>query len=311
MESPKQHFQTLHNIEWSETPIRRSTLFAEAEVTIGEDSFLLMMPLSSISMRYAERFALLRRHLTQSIVPQTRIVRDELTYENSIGEILSCDILLEPLPKALPLRDAMATARCDKEYAKSIWQGLHLLEQELQQADITLGNLREENLVIDEQQRIYPIRWYYASAGYGADKESFEQLYSQLTQYIECDSSAILSDCSSPYDSSPLAGHKEFRPMAEGLFAVEDESGWGFVDVHNNYIVEPIYRWVNDFREGRAEVEGDQGMGLIDRRGNLIVEPIYEIVEYDHRSGYTDILTEQGWIKIDYSGNRIEAENNK
>lgn len=311
LESPERYFHTLHTLRWQGKQIRRSTLFAEVEVTIDTEPFLLLMPLSALSMRYAERFRLLKRHLTSSLVPQVSIMRDELIYENSIGQSRRCDIILEPLPKALPLSDALATAQCDKEYAKVIWQGLQRLEQELRQADISLGNLREENLLIDEKERIYPIRWYYASAGYGADKESFDKFYSLMAKYSQCEPSSILSDISADYGTTPLEGHLDMRLISEGLIAVEDKTGWGFVDAQNNYIVEPIFRWVNDFREGRAEVEGDMGMGLIDRYGRFILEPKYKIVEYDHRSGQSEVLTDQGWFRIDYSGNKIEIDNNK
>jgi hypothetical protein len=92
------------------------------------------------------------------------------------------------------------------------------------------------------------------------------------------------------------------------LIAVEDESGWGFVDSDNNSIIESKFGWVSDFREGRAEVEYAQAMGLIDKCGNFIIDPLYDILDYNHISGQSRALKDGVWHIFDYSGNEVRQE---
>ena len=117
---------------------------------------------------------------------------------------------------------------------------------------------------------------------------------------------AVAEDVADDYDALPrLDGHLSVRPIREGLAAVEDESGWGFVDSENRSVVPSVYLWVNDFCEGRAEVETAKGMGLIDKAGRYIIEPRYEVVEYDSRSGRSMARQREEWIEFDYSGQRL------
>ena len=106
--------------------------------------------------------------------------------------------------------------------------------------------------------------------------------------------------------AQPLDGHLSVRLMREGLAAVEDATGWGFVDSDNRIVVEPKYEWVSDFREGRAEVQTAEGMGLIDKHGEYIILPRYKIVEYDAVSGCSQVLGQEGWMVFDYEGVQLQ-----
>ncbi|MBO7169441.1 MAG: thioredoxin, partial [Rikenellaceae bacterium] len=67
--------------------------------------------------------------------------------------------------------------------------------------------------------------------------------------------------CSTSYSAAPrLEGHLEVRFPHEGVVAVRQITGWGFVDCENRIVIEPQYDWVSDFCEGRAEVETFEGM---------------------------------------------------
>lgn len=96
------HFATLRELRLSDGNIFCSALFAEARILLRGSEYLLLMPLSPISLRYVERFRALSLHLTTDIVPELQVLRDEMSYESSYGDIRRCDVLLEPLPHALP-----------------------------------------------------------------------------------------------------------------------------------------------------------------------------------------------------------------
>ena len=301
------HFATLHSLQWLQSDVIRSTLFAEARILLDEREYLLLMPLSPISLRYVERFRALSLHLSESIVPELKVLRDEMYYEGSRGERMTCDILLEPLPHALPYSDAVAMAAEDRHYAEVLCDKLHHLEELLRIADISHRNLRKENLMIDGEHNIIPIRWYYATQGYGEDREALEHLREQIAT-LSAEGLYLAEECGSYLCSSPATAYLPHRRMSEGLIAFEQNEMWGFVDECGVVVIEPQFTWVNDFYEGRAEVMTDCGMGLIDRRGNFVIPPRYRIVEFDHHSGYSNVLTEGEWICIDYSGNKIEKQ---
>lgn len=307
LESPLTHFASLHSLQWLQSDVIRSTLFAEARILLDEREYLLLMPLSPISLRYVERFRALSLHLSESIVPELKVLRDEMYYEGSRGERMTCDILLEPLPHALPYSDAVAMAAEDRHYAEVICDKLHRLEELLRAADISHRNLRKENLMIDGEHNIIPIRWYYATQGYGEDREALKQLREQIA--VSLAEGTYLAEEYGTYScSSAATACLHHRRMSEGLIAIEHNERWGFMDESGRVVIEPAFMWVNDFYEGRAEVMTECGMGLIDKQGTFIIPPRYKIVEFDHHSGCSNVLTESGWICFNYSGEIIEKQ---
>ena len=180
-------------------------------------------------------------------------------------------------------------------------EALDELQAQLLHAGVSHNNIREENIFIDEENRLHLVRWCYATDGVGGDDEAFAALRTKIASYLE---TMTLREPDFDYyrAATPLTGHLSVRFMREGLAAVEDETGWGFVDSENNIVVEPKYEWVGDFCEGRAEVQTEQGMGLIDRHGEYIIPPCYKIVEYDTGSGSSQVLGDEGWFTLNYEG---------
>lgn len=291
---PRSRFRSLRRMVWDGEPILRSTLFAEARVECDGERLIVGMPLAALSLRRVERLLPLKRHLVSVVVPQISILRDEM--ECAAGR---SDILCEVLPDALPLSDAVAQVASTAE-AEAIVRALEALQVELQRVDLSHNNLREENILIDSSGRLYPIRWYYATEGAGGDDEAFDKMRAKVARSVE---SMELHDVAAAYNATPrLEGHLSVRPLHEGLAAVEDELGWGFVDCENRVVIEPKYLWVSNFREGRAEVQTAEGMGLVDRTGAYVVEPKYEIVEFDERRGCVMVHNDGEWQVLDYDG---------
>ena len=302
--NPADSFRTIKEIVWDNAPIIRSTYFAETRIKIGNYPYLLYMPLTSVATHRAELFCKLKRHLKSSLVPPMRIMRDEMLYTDTLGNELSCDILLEPLSCTMAYSDAVANAKFDKAEAGSLLTAIDTLENELISIDVSHNNLRKENLCIDENGLLHPIRWYHATKQAGGDQEAFKQLRNEIL----CNQQELEVKDSQQSYSTPveLDGHIAIRTVSEGLIAVEDESGWGFVDCNNNYVVESKYGWVSDFKEGRAEVELNGAMGLIDKMGNHVLEPIYDILDYNHISGLSRAKINGSWYLFDYSGVEIQ-----
>lgn len=302
LNQPEAHFMHLKALRWDSAPILRSTYFAETRVTIQGVAFLLLMPLSPLSLHRVERFIRHDFHLKSNCIPKLQILRDEMSYLLGDGSTLMCDILLEPLPDAQPFDVELATSGHGD--AERFINALTALKRSLSGADISHNNLKEENLMIDGQGKLYPIRWYYATKGEGGDEQAFERIADNIRRtqnYMELHQ----SDCSAYNASSALDKYLYAGNMHEGLIAVESEAGWGFVNGCCEEVIEPQFLWANDFSEGRAEVLKESGMGLIDKQGNYILDPIYEEVEFDVENGWARVCREQKWALFDYSGRQL------
>ena len=295
---PTEHFSEIAELRWEEQSIVRSTLFAESRITFEGKRYMLYMPLSSHAMRYVERFLPHKRHLSSSAVPQLTILRDELRYER-MGEPCSVDILIEELPDALPLKDAIATIALQSE-AEALVVALDGLERELNLADVSHNNLRVDNILLDKEGRAHLIRWYYATTLAGGDREALSLLREQILEQADA---MELNDTIAPYFTEPVdSQYRDVRFLHEGLIAFEQDELWGFMDSEQRIIIEPKYVWVNDFREGRTEVETPEGMGLIDKDGRVVIPAKYDIVDYDPQSGLSEVCHNGEWALFDYQG---------
>lgn len=308
LESPTTYFATLGELQWVESEITCSTLFAETKIKLNGKLYLLLMPLLPSSLQYAELFVAKRYHLSLDRVPEMQILRNEMFYETIEGKRAACDMLLEPLPCALCYADAAATAAIDSIYAQVLLSKLHKLRELLLIADISHRAISERNLMIDDQHNIIPIRWYYATTGYGADCEAFETLIHSLAAKCYNEKIDILGEEARCRENRYMLKLMQRRKLSEGLIAVEHNRLWGFADECGRIVIHPKFDWVNDFYEGRAEVVCGNRMGLIDRNGRFIISPKYRIVRYNHVTGCSDVMTDNGWALFDYSGNLIDKE---
>ncbi len=302
---PAAYFQHLQQMECRDVEIVRSTHFAESRVRLDGKEYLLHLPLQEQAMQHIERFITLQRHTLNRIVPRLEILRNEMRYESASGATLYADILLEPLPDALPLTDAIATIGDEQEAGRMI-SSLEVLRQALHLADVSHNNIRKENLLIDSRGVIYPIRWFYATDHAGGDNESLENILNEVA--------AIVPELNLRASAAPLHpdawanGLDEYLYCGnphEGLIAVESEQGWGYVDCNGCEVIKPQYIWANDFCEGRAEVQTPQGMGLIDKQGEYVIDPIYEAVEFDVDLGWVRVCHNNQWALFDYSGRQM------
>lgn len=299
---PVTHFQHLKEMKWEEDYMVRSTYFAQTYIKQGEKRYLLSMPLRKDSLDRITRFLPLHKHLSCGVVPHMELLRNEMLYTTATGHELHCDILLEPVPDALPLRDTIASVG-DKGEVEQLLSALDTLREQLIKAGVSHNNICEENLLIDSQGVIYPIRWYYATNTAGGDCAAFDALREKIASLSTGEAThhdKTASKIPSALDKYIFAGD-----IHEGMIAVESEEGWGFVNYSCEEVIKPQYLWANDFCEGRAEVQTECGMGLIDKAGNYFIDPIYDDVEFDAQAGWSKVCKNQEWALFDYSGRQL------
>lgn len=301
LDAPESHFRTAQSLRWEDEEVMRSTLFAEARIQLEGVSYLLAMPLEEKALRRVERFVPLQRHLSCGVVPRIEILRDEMRFYTAGDKAQFSDIMLEAMPDALPLADALSQAS-GKEEAERLLAAIDTLESRLHKAGISHNNLRVENLTISAEGALYPIRWYYATEGVGGDKEALEALREKVRSTANEELYPREAEQATPMLLNDFSYASE---MHEGMIAVENDEGWGFVNYRCEEVIKPQYLWANDFCEGRAEVQTAEGMGLIDRQGNYIIDPIYEAVEWDASDGMARVAKDNEWALFDYSGRQL------
>lgn len=303
--NPQRGFRRMARLHWRDGRICRSTYFAEAEVECGAERYMIFMPLASSSLKRVERIIPLHRHLITSYVPRMEILRGEMCVVDSVGREAKCDILREIIPAGEPFADALA-AVADEHDAELLLKAVDELQGALLCADMSHNAVREENIIINERGEARLVRWYYATERAGNDREAFDRLRDKILTHCNVvlrDSGVALYNVETTFEN-----HLYVRPMHEGLAAVEEPTGWGFVDSANRFVIEPAFRWVGDFSEGRAEVETAEGMGVINRDGDYIVPAVYDSVEYDSRSGKTRAWQGAECFLFDYEGHAVECD---
>lgn len=286
-----------------EERILRTSYFAETRIRLDGRPYTLFMPLSGNAMVRVERFAPLRRNLVSPVVPQMEILCDEMKYEDTLGREFTSDILIEALPQGLPLTDAIDAIDDDADAARLVG-AVDALERELRRARVSHNNLRADNILIDADGALYPVRWIYATDGAGGDRKSLDDLRTMIAQ--RGDAAAAEHAAFDPYGPA-VEGTYGIGTLSEGLAPVETPRGWGFADSTRRIVIEAQYLWVRGFREGRAEVQTLSGMGLIDKQGRYVIEPIFDIVDYDPETGNSQVRRGEEWAVFDYSGRQTAA----
>lgn len=252
--------------------LRRTSLTIEAEIRLKGRRYLLAMPLTpAIGLRLERLVSKLERIHSSALAP-IRFLPDELQWQDREGRPLRRSLFLQEL-RGESLWELLDTLRPEE-----LNRALHQLEEELARLNLTHNNLKSENLRWTED-RLEAIRPWYADWGQSQarDKEALAALYATEEEAL----SNLVCDQNYAYTPTPDKGDYLWRGHEfEGLTAVESVAGFGYIDSKGRWVIEPRFRWADDFQEGRAVVETDEGMGLIDRVGNYILEPRYEIVEY-------------------------------
>lgn len=282
--------------------ICRRTRFAEAEVTLDGAKHLLCCPLCSAAILSVESSAARLKYTQSRFLTSYRILRHEMRYTDATGHGHLCDVVLHSLPAGRPLSEALDEGVCGEEIAEE----LQRMQQEFLTLGFTHGSICAGNIYLTPAGRLVAVRYHHSRFGEGSDAEAFEALRRLVS---EKSLGGVLHDLPAPtYRATQpdFSHHRRVGRMAEQLILVEDEAGYGFVDTSARTVIEPQFKWAEEFREGRAEVETASGcMGLIDKRGRYVIEPLYAIVDYDDRTGISRVRQGEQWALFDYEGQQL------
>ena len=96
--------------------------------------------------------------------------------------------------------------------------------------------------------------------------------------------------------SAPPSDERPPEPFPEGLQGRFADGKWGYVDRSGNWVIQPQFNMVDNFKDGIASVMIGNKWGWIDKTGKIVIEPQFELVE-DFSEGLARVLKEKvGYI---------------
>ena len=145
--SPRTSLRTLSEARFAQDGtgallLERTTLFAEAQGTLGDRRLRLFCPLSPLAHRLAETPAQRLKYHPAAFLRPWRMLRGEFTYTDATGTQRTCDLVAQELPaEGEPLATAVGHADRDR-----LLSALDTLQRQLAQAGLTHNNLKAANL---------------------------------------------------------------------------------------------------------------------------------------------------------------------
>lgn len=101
------------------------------------------------------------------------------------------------------------------------------------------------------------------------------------------------------------AGNPEIYPARDSYLT---EPKWGYIDKDGMFVIGPSFTQAFRFQSnGRAVAGKNDRVGLIDRTGNFITEPVYSYIN-EYREGLAVAADENGYVVLDVNGNVISEK---
>ena len=301
--SEEPHFKTLSGVcirKEGGTPILiRTSLFAEALISIGNRNYLPCLPLSGMADSNLARTCAKLRQIYSPAITEYRLLSGEISLPDSLGHEELCDLVLHEIPEGESLDKAISHIATSR-----IRAALSLLKQEMLKIGFRHGNLKPSNLLYTEDGHIYPIRYHYAQLG--ADHEEISAEFDRIEAFVaEHPEVAEVGEYTSPMEYLNRLPYDEVFQMHDMMRRVRKDGLYGYLDCDDKELIAPQYTYAEDFFENRAVVQTTEGkMGVIDSEGRWIIKPIYDMLGFE--DGIFNARIGQQWIKIDYLGITIK-----
>ena len=299
LSAPALHFKRLRQMEpllCNDAPIVRRTHTAiETEILWEGDHYLLYLPFHRESLEHIEQLECLTRERSRGPLIENRILREELTMVDSLGQHHNFDIILQVLPSGQTLKEAVTHYR-----AYDLITAVEKMKSRLDAIGFCHNNLTPSNVIICDNGAAYPLRYWYAKWEIYSDND-----ISQLVDFIdnnrhdELDAALphlLMQDCEAEY-SAP--------PKYDGITRLCKGHHYGFVDSDGHQITPFIYSWASEFCEGRAIVAKCSKFGAIDEHGRKVIPVIYSNLKFDVETGFFTATRNDYNYLINYEGEII------
>lgn len=294
-----QYISSPRNIRANIQSITRSKHFVECEAVIGYTPAIIYAPIS----REALDMVLVAN---QAVAPARGDILSFEIHHNALHidalQSVTCSLIVERLPKSYtPLCELI----CFTRRAKLI-SSLERLCRSFANYNISHNNLQISNIVVDEDNRWYPIRLYYATRGIGGDTASFLALRAAIDENAMRDDHREAYLCEEISSYIAMSSTHRVEPLKENRRRFMSDSAYGFKDESGNIVVAAQYSKVEAFEEGRAIVyDMNNRVGVIDRMGNAVIPTIYDDARFVVESGSIWVAIDGRWREFDYNGSPL------
>lgn len=291
-------------------PVVRNTMFAEFAVEWQGERWLLCTPLNqrgADAVEHMARMAAKLRSARMRHLVEFRVFRSEMRFADSAGCMHRCDVVMQRLPEGFAL-DRVAAVLSHEVLVDE----LESMQAEFARAGFSHNNLKPENIIVTDDNRLMAVRCHFARIGKvagggdvactGGDGRAFEELRRVVMSKPLADRKADAAERQAAVFEA-ADGCEAVDGEHEQRILIRRDGLYGYADPRCGIVVEPKYDRAESFREGRAEVELNGRKGLIDKMGRWVIQPRYERLEYYEESGFTLAYSDGEWSVIDYDGN--------
>ena len=287
---PEAYFSTLRNIEADTATICRSRYFAECQATIDGHNAIIYAPISPEATTLMHEAIPLLRNTASRLCSELTLFACELRCAR--GE--ACSVFVEWVAYGRPLSEAIYTSSQSTLLAE-----LEELSIMLHRNDISLNNLKAENIIVDNSGKWHLTHQYYTSANTSNDRKAIEDLRELIEQNA-------LSDIDTNCLSEAMSEYSVSEPMHEHRRKIEENGLVGFADESGNKVIDCKYLSATRFIEHRSVVTlPNHRMGVVDIDGNEIIATEYDAIKYDVESGESWAFLGDKAALFDYLGKQL------
>jgi len=92
----------------------------------------------------------------------------------------------------------------------------------------------------------------------------------------------------------------------QGYARAKITENWGFIDRKGDWLIQPIFDWVGHFdQQGYAVAKINEKWGYINRKGDWVIQPIFDRIGVFDYQGYAQAEINEKWGFIDQKGNWV------
>jgi len=299
LSKPSLSFKRLRDIKPSmengRIAIRRTQSAMEAEIEWNERHYIIYLPFDSKDIQRMAEFELESCEHSRGPLIENRILYNEVTLTNSLGQREEFAVILQETYGGMMLDKAVTHYKAD-----DLLCAVERMRRRLDEIGFQHNNLRPTNVLICKSGTARPLKYWYAEWRDLAEN-NITPLLALIEQSKHIGTKSLAQE--------PI-GDEYAEPRAyEGITRLCKHGRYGFVGDDGRAITRYIFSWASNFQEGRAIVVQNNKMGAINSEGKKVIRAMYEHLEYDVATGtFIAILGKYKYF-IDYNGKKIAQAN--
>ncbi len=222
---------------------------------------------------------------SSQLCPYIVLKQELIRFDGSIS-----DIIIQYIPDGTTLSNAPIASNLALMLIDN-------LERECRRVGFSHNRLTAENIILSTDNRLYPIRYHYATMdGATDDFNSLRLLFTNGDQ--------LLCDVESQYTTNDY----ERFDSHNGIVRFCENGLYGFRNNGGKIIIPARYKWAGNIFENRAIIETDNGCGVIDSQGNDIIPPYLDNLYYDIYNTIFSYYENGTLCGFDYNGTPLKTD---